>query len=379
MRIALLADSWLHDPSTMVNGTQVQMRNLASAFRRRGHEVHYVSLTPDRGALTALPEDIRFHWIERRTTALSWLRDLADFREALDRIAPDVVYQRGRSHLTWIAARWARAHGRPFVWGSNGEDSCTHWKHVTRILASPRRAWRKALLCPLAATRDVLVHAGIRGASHVVTQTRGQAESLLANFGKEGRVLPSTFEGPPARPVAKERLVLWLASLAHAKQPELFLELAERCRDLGGWTFVLGGGTRVESYRRGLESRAATLPGVRLQGPVPFAESDALYARAALFVNTSRMDADGLPNSFIQAWLHGAPVLSLHHDPNGWIASHGLGVCAHGDMERFVAAGRALLQDDAAREATGERCVRFARETFATEETIDDYLALFAR
>lgn len=379
MRIAILADSWLFDPAALVNGTQVQMYHLASAFRRRGHEVHYLALTRDRDSLGALPDGIRFHWIERPVTAVSWLRDLSDYWAALERIRPDALYQRGRSHLTWVAARWARAHRRPFVWGSNGEDSCTFWKHVKRIRASGRSHLRKAALYPLAAARDLLVHSGIRRASGVVTQTRTQAESLRRNFKRDGIVLPSTFEAREGASGAKERIVLWLASLSHAKQPELFLDLAEHCRDLALWTFVLGGGTRVEIYRRELESRAALLPNARLLGPVPFAESHALYARASLFVNTSRADGDGLPNSFIQAWLHGTPVLSLHHDPNGWISGEGLGLCASGDRERFLAGGRALLGDDELRAAMGKRCARFAQETFAAEETIDAYLALFSR
>jgi glycosyltransferase involved in cell wall biosynthesis len=378
MRIAILADSWLFDPAVAVNGTQVQMFHLASALRRRGHEVHYLALTRDRSAMKGLPEGIRFHWIERPVTATSWIRDLNDYRDALDRIRPDALYQRGRSHLTWIAARWARAHGSPFVWGSNGEDACDFWKHVKRIRASRRSGLRKALLYPLAAARDLLVHGGIRRATGVVTQTRSQAERLRRNYGRDGLVLPSLFEGGGGGPGAKEPFALWLASLSDAKQPGLFLDLARGCADLVRWSFLLGGGTPAAAYRE-LAARATGLPNVRMLGAVPFDESHALYARASLFVNTSRVEADGLPNSFIQAWLHGTPVLSLHHDPNGWIEGEGLGLCARGDTRRFLAGARALLADDGLRAAMGARCARFARETFAAEETIDAYVTLFSR
>ena len=378
MRITLLADSFLHDRSAVVNGTQVQLFHLASAFLKRGHEVHYVAATRDRTAVTERPEGMVFHWIERPTTVFSWCRDLGAYRSILDRIGPDAVYQRGRSHLTWIAAAWARDRRRPFVWGSNGEDSCTFWKATKRVRASDRAAWRKTLLYPVTALKDRLIHDGIRGATRVITQTRGQAAALRANFAKEGVVLPSTFPPPGgARAPRKEKSVLWLASLGHAKQPELFLRLAQRCRDLDGWRFLLGGGTRAAAYREALSREAARLPNVEMLGPVPFERSGECYARASLFVNTSRAEGDGLPNSFIQAWLHATPVLSLNHDPNGWIAEHGLGLCAAGDFERFVAGGRALMQGAGAE--PGARCARFAEKTFAAEETIDAYLDLFAR
>jgi glycosyltransferase involved in cell wall biosynthesis len=378
MRIAILADSWLFDPAVAVNGTQVQMFHLASALRRKGHEVHYLALTRDRSAMRDLPEGIRFHWIERPVTAISWIADLNDYRAMLDRIRPDALYQRGRSHLTWVAARWARTHGSRFVWGSNGEDACDFWKHVKRIHASRRSRLRKAILYPLAAARDLLVHGGIRRANGVVTQTRTQAERLRRNFGRDGLVLPSLFEGSGGGPGAKEPMVLWLASLSEAKQPGLFLDLAKGCADLVGWSFLLGGGTPRDAYRE-LEARAGRLPNVRMLGAVPFERSDALYARASLFVSTSRVEADGLPNAFIQAWLKGTPVLSLHHDPNGWIEGEGLGLCASGDTGRLLAGARALLLDDDLRDAMGARCVRFANETFAAEETVDAYLTLFSR
>jgi len=378
MRIAILADSWLFDPAVAVNGTQVQMFHLASALLRRGHEVHYVALTRDRTALRDLPEGIRFHWIERPVTAVSWIKDLNDYRALLDDIRPDALYQRGRSHLTWVAASWARAHGSRFVWGSNGEDACDFWKHVKRIHASRRSGLRKALLYPLAAARDVLVHKGIRGASGVVTQTRTQAERLRRNFGRDGLILPSLFEGGGGAWGAKEPLVLWLASLSDAKQPGLYLDLAQGCADLARFTFLLGGGTPKDAYRE-LKARAAALPNVQMLGAVPFEASHALYAHASLFVSTSRVEADGLPNAFIQAWLHGTPVLSLHHDPNGWIEGEGLGLCASGDVGRLLAGARALLQDDALRTAMGERCARFAKRTFTAEETIDAYESLFTR
>lgn len=378
MRIAMLADSWLFDPSGTVNGTQVQMYHLALAFLRRGLDVHYVAATRDGSAPARLPEGLSFHWIVRAPSAVSWLGDLAAYREALERIGPDVVYQRGRSHLTYVAARWARRRNRTFVWGSNGEDSCTFWKNLGRLRKSARPAWRKAALFPIAGARDLLIHAGIRGATRVVTQTNTQAESLRRNFGREGFPLPSLFPLPGGDAPPKEPCVLWLASLGHAKQPELFLELARRSSDLARWRFLLGGGTRVDAYRQALEAEAADLPNLRMLGAVPYEDSHALYAAASLYVNTSRPEGDGLPNAFIQAWLHGTPVLSLHHDPNGWIATYGLGVCAEGSMDRLVAAGRKLLRADAARAAMGARCAQFARLAFGAEETVDAYLSLFA-
>jgi glycosyltransferase involved in cell wall biosynthesis len=173
-------------------------------------------------------------------------------------------------------------------------------------------------------------------------------------------------------------MVLWLATLSPGKQPSLFIELAAALQEVAGWRFVLAGGTSDRAFLRELEQRASRLPALDLVGSVPFPETTALFARAALYVNTSRPDADGLPNAFIQAWLQGTPVLSLHHDPNGWIARHGLGFCARGNVGEMQRTCRALLSDPGRIEPMRSRCVAFARETFSNPRVIDTYLDLFA-
>jgi glycosyltransferase involved in cell wall biosynthesis len=191
-------------------------------------------------------------------------------------------------------------------------------------------------------------------------------------------VLPSYFLPPPEKPLEKEKTVLWLANLSPGKQPELFLKLAEACRGERAWTFVLAGGTGDRDYFERLRHQAETLPNVRLVGRVPFEETDRYFGEAALFANTSRHEAEGLPNTFIQAWFHRTPVLSLNHDPNGWIGTRKLGFCAHGDLDLWVKTGRALLHHEDKLREMGAAAARFARETFAADRTIDVYLELFA-
>jgi glycosyltransferase involved in cell wall biosynthesis len=45
--------------------------------------------------------------------------------------------------------------------------------------------------------------------------------------------------------------------------------------------------------------------------------------RSAVLVSTS--DYEGFPNTFIEAWLHGVPVVSLHADPDELLSRGGYG------------------------------------------------------
>lgn len=379
MKIAFLADSFLYDESTGVNGTQVQMYNLADAFARKGLDVHYVSFTRSRKRAGEDVDGITMHWIPYRKAPFDWVRDLVVSQRALDTIEPDVVYQRGRSHLTYAAARWVRRNGKKFVWASNGEDSAEFWKQTKRVRRSARPLWRKLLLYPYMFVPDILIHRGVHGCDVAINQTEHQRRRLQENFGKDGTVLPSYFPPPaPGRKSRKEKTVLWLANLSRNKQPKIFLDLAECAREIPGWTFMLGGGTADGGYGATLAQRAQGLGNVRMIGSVPFGETGDLFAKASLFVNTSIMEAEGLPNAFIQAWYHGTPVLSLNHDPNGWIEDRGLGFCAHGDVAAFLGQGKDLLADRDALRDMGENCEIFARDQFGGDDIVDAYLELFS-
>jgi glycosyltransferase involved in cell wall biosynthesis len=381
MRLVMLADAYLPDESTGINGTQVQMYNLAHAFARRGIDVHYVCLTGETSPPACDTSGVTIHWIRqrgRRGPGFDWFHHMGEFRRELDRIAPDVVYQRGRSYLTYVAATWAQRSKGRFVWGTNGEDSAEYWRMTGKLKGSGRAFWKKALLLPTMIIHDSLIHRGVRGAALVINQTDYQRQRLLTNYGKKGIVLPS-FTLPPIyeSTVEKERIVLWLATLSPDKQPELFLDLAEQCRDLDGWLFVLAGDTADREYYERIAQRASRLGNVRLEGAVPFNESHRLYASAALYAHTSRKD--GVPNAFIQSWLNSTPVLSLNFDPDGWIQKHGLGLFASGDTDRFVGMARTFLKNYGVNNHMGGASAKFARQKFSDEATIDSYIEFFSR
>lgn len=378
VKIAILADSFLHDESTGVNGTQVQLFNVANALTGRDFAVHYVARTRDFRQGARMYKDIRMHWMRPAAGVFGWPREILAAMRALDGIDADIVYQRGRSHLTCAASAWARKRGKRFVWASNGEDSCDFWKNLTRVRRSRRPLWKKLLLWMYFLPLDLRIHRGIGRADTVINQTEHQKQRLRVNFGKDGTILPSYFP-PPAPNTAggKEKLVLWLANPGPGKRPDLFLDLTERLADAAAWRFVLGGRIPDTPYGRDLAARLAALPNAEAADAIPFRESDAWYARASLFLNTSLPEADGLPNAYIQAWYAGTPVLSLHHDPNGWIARHGLGFCADGDETALTAKARDFMNDPDALTQMAAHCRDFARETFGGDDVVDGYVKVF--
>ena len=127
------------------------------------------------------------------------------------------------------------------------------------------------------------------------------------------------------------------------------------------------------AYREGVVR--ALRPAVEWLGPLPFEEALGWFDRAAVLVNTSEPDGEGFPNTFIQAWLRGVPVVSLGIDPDGVIRAHGLGRVA-ADVDEAARALDALLADPDGYARLAEHVAAFARERYTVERVADRFLAV---
>jgi len=102
-----------------------------------------------------------------------------------------------------------------------------------------------------------------------------------------------------------------VANLKPAKRPELFIALAKRCISLKDTRFLMVGALVGQAIRNALLTQAGNLPNFHYAGAVPLEEVNRLLDSAHIFVNTSSANGEGFPNTFIQSWLRGVPVISF--------------------------------------------------------------------
>lgn len=378
IKIAVLANGFLPDETTGINGTQVQMYNLAKAFVEYNVEVHYITLTLHNKKDHEIFDGIHVHWVPYKRKILDWQRQMKMFLKVLNTVNPDAVYTRGRSVFGAVCAKWAKTNRKPYVWGSNGYDSLDFWRQMTRLWRSKRSLIRKIMLSPFFFLEDIYINHGMKNATHVVNQTLHQQKMTLKKLNKNG-VLIFNYFSPTEVNLKKEKIVLWLANLSLEKQPHVFINLAKDISEMygKGWKFVLAGGTDNKHFFDLLFKDVSDKPFIKMTGKVLFMESMKLFQKAALLINTSRNLVEGIPNTFIQAWLSGIPVLSLNHDPNNWLENEEIGFCAHGDYQKLVSFCRLLLENDKKREAMGSSAREFALKTFASPHIIKNYIKLF--
>jgi glycosyltransferase involved in cell wall biosynthesis len=163
----------------------------------------------------------------------------------------------------------------------------------------------------------------------------------------------------PGASAAKDIDVLWVSNFRSLKRPELALELA---RQLPQVKFMLAGGPMPggQTYYDDMKAAAARLPNVIMKGAVRYRDTGDLFDRAKIFLNTSAIE--GFPNTFLQAWIRGVPVVTFF-DPDGLVQRVPLGRVAT-SVDDLREAIRGLLESDEDRQLLGRRARDFAQREF---------------
>ena len=73
---------------------------------------------------------------------------------------------------------------------------------------------------------------------------------------------------------------------------------------------------------------------MQIRKTVPKEEVTRLLQQSRMLLNTS--DAEGFPNTFLQAAQLGVPIVSLHVDPERMLAEYDCGFCADGDRAALI-------------------------------------------
>ena len=97
------------------------------------------------------------------------------------------------------------------------------------------------------------------------------------------------------------------------------------------------------------------------------------YRQAAVLACTS--EVEGFPNTFIEAWSHGLPVVSTF-DPDGVIAGAHLGVVAQ-DVAGVAAGLTKLLAERAERRRISHRVRQYYLANHAMDAVIPQFERLF--
>jgi glycosyltransferase involved in cell wall biosynthesis len=354
--LPLLAPEYKAD---LIGGEAVQQTLLGRALARRGHDVSMVvaDLGQDDGARW---DSIRVFKAYRVDAGLPLLRFVhprwTGMWSALARADADLYYTSCAGMQVGLLALFCGRLGRRFVFRTASDTDCD----------------ASRLLVPFARDRWLYAY-GLRRADAILAQSESQAQALRRNYGLAARVAGMMVEKPPA-PARRDIDVLWVSNIRREKRPDRILRLARRLPEVN--VHMVGGPLRQEE---GLfievERAAKARPNVSFHGRLPYREANDLYGRAKLLVNTS--DIEGFPNSYLQAWIRGVPVVTLI-DPDGVIRREGLGVAATSPSE-IPEAVRSLLADSRELRSASDRCRAYVEREYGDDKVLAPYLETFEK
>jgi len=287
-----------------------------------------------------------------------YIMDAIPLYRALRRIEPSLLYQRVACGYTAICAWYARRHGARLTWHVASDADLTR-----RTLVAERNPFR-----PLLEKRSI--EYGIRHANHIVVQTKHQLDLLQRNYDRKADLVIPNFQPRPEEAINKSYplSVIWIANFKPLKQPEVFVRLATKLRDLSSVRFVMVGapatGSGDRQWSESLMSAIHSTPNLEYLGPKSQREVNELLARAHVYVNTSTFE--GFANTFIQAWMRAVAVVSLHVDPDGVLTDKAVGIHA-GSEDNLIRAVRSLIEDPALRTDYASRGQRYATQSHSIQ------------
>jgi len=308
-------------------GAEKQVFNIANSMALRGHRVFLI-----------VPGEVRgFHQSDNRIQVISaWrnsrgipgLRSMIGYRkhslfQAISKLDADLYYTRGTSVYHPVFVNSVKRIGkvsvialasdlnlkvRNFLLANN--DRSLKWK-LTNVIAL-LYAWR----------------CGIAHADHIGTQNHYQYRYIMSKYGN-AVMIPNIFE---PRKATAEMLsdfdqcdAIWIGRDSYVKGVDILRRLVSLSSHLS-FRII---GLDPKKHMNTLSKNAQIIDHMRS------CDIPAAISSSAVLINTSYIE--GFPNTFLEAWYEGVPVVSYIVNPNNLLSNDlKLGSTAGGSLSKML-------------------------------------------
>ena len=297
-----------------IGGVERQTSLMAKWLAKRGHRVTVIVWDegqPDQSVV----ERVKVLKICRRDAGIPGIRFFvprwSSLLRALRHADADIYYQNCAEYITGQVALWVRSRRRKFIYSVASDPECDP---QLDILDSIRER--------------ILYRLGLKMADAVIAQTTRQQHQLQSGFDVNATVLPMPCAKPQRSDQSKKKRlrtkVLWVGRIDRIKRAEIILRVARDCPDIE--FDIVGPSGSDERYVVEVRNQAMQQANVNWHGAVDFADNAYYYQQATIFCCTSEFE--GFPNTFLEAWSYGVPVISTV-DPDNVITRRNLGVAVN--------------------------------------------------
>ena len=289
-----------------IGGVERQMSLMAKWLVNKGHKVSLLTWS-DGCSDDEVIDGINVIKICRSDSGFPGLRFFyprwSNLNRALKCADADIYYQNCGEYVTGQVALWCQANNKKFLYSLASDADADPALPVLRTLRE-----------------RVLYRYGLHHADHILAQTDKQVSMLKSGFDLSAMVMPMPCAGPTANEYQAladnnaKAIVLWVARIHPCKRLELLLAIAAQ---LSEYNFVIAGSAaKHDAYSQPLLETMARLDNVTYLGMVGREQMPRLYRSCTLLCCSS--EYEGFPNTFLEAWSYGLPVVSTF-DPDDLI------------------------------------------------------------
>ncbi len=343
-----------------IGGEEVQQTLMAKALVSKGYDVSMVvgDYGQDDGYCH---EGINTYKAYKFNTGIPVLRFIhprwTGIWNALKRADADIYYVSCAGMQVGLVSMFAKKNNRQVVFRIAHDDDCTPKNLLIKY-------WRD----------KKLYEYGLKRVGRILAQSKQQQLMLKKNYKLESVIATMMVDSNDFNYTFQERgiSVLWVNNLRQFKRPDLMIELSKLIPEIpldmiGG---VVGG---FESLYAQIKDLAEPIDNLNFHGQIPYHDVNDYYEKAKVFINTS--DIEGFPNSYLQAWVRGTPVIAFF-DPDGVIEREGLGktVTSLSDMAEAI---RLFTTDKDEWQLASKRCKAFMHREYNEDKILAPYISAF--
>jgi len=335
-----------------IGGAEIQQVFLGKAIKEK-FSVSFID--EDEGCEETSQDEVDNIIIYSIPLKKNFLRRFIFLLKVLNKVDADIYIKRGAGGTVGVMALFCLLNNKKFIY-SVASDTDIDGSLI-------KDSFLKHLNPGLRFLYKQMFNFGLLYADGIITQNEYQKNLLRENYNKDSTIIKKGYPVPP-KVGNKEKIVLWVGNIKEIKQPEIFLELAEKLPKIKFQ--MIGGRAKEDSrYHDKIKVEAEKILNLEFLGYVPFNQIDSYFERASVFVGTSEKEGD--PTTYYQAWLNKTPVVSLYVDPDDIIKEENIGFCS-GSFKQLVRDVKKLMENEELRKRMGDKGREYIKENRSLEK-----------
>lgn len=328
-------------------GAEKQQWLLARELVERGHEVVITVLTNEPDTIQPEIDGVRF--VTRPNTNL-----VREIWHVFQEEKPDWYYWRSAQAFFGPTVLLAHMAGVRTIYSCAFDMDCIPHKALTRR----KKLW-------------YLYKLGLDRTNRIFVQHKNQMQLLTNGYrGKASQV--NNIVEMPHTVLPEQGYVSWVsAAFRTPKRPDLMIEIARTMPDV---RFVVCGAPTSHratlEYGEAIVQQLKALPNVDYRGHVTPQEAFNIIAQSRVMLSTS--EAEGFPNTMLEAWSGKTPVVALGVDPGDVIVEHKTGYVTE-TVEQATEKLYNLLNDPVHRQQIGINGYNYVANNHSKAHVYDQF------